>query len=110
MAQEVRLGGLGPSDRELEIGGLDCSPCRVAPDQRVGRIGLREDPVVEGQRGLGLGMVGLGEARAPGKPWVGEDGQNPRDGIAGVPVVGLGNGALAASGGGRLSFPAEGGA
>ena len=39
-AQEVRLGGLRPSERELEIGGLDGGLGRVAPDQGVGRIGL----------------------------------------------------------------------
>ncbi len=66
-AQEVRLGGLGPSECDLEIGGLDGGPGRVAPDQGVGRIGLREDTVVEGQCGLGLGTMGLGEARAAGK-------------------------------------------
>ena len=72
-AQEVRLGGLWPSKRELEIGGLDGGPGRVVLDQRVGRISLREDPVVEGERGLGLGTMGLGEARASGKLRVGED-------------------------------------
>ena len=106
--QEVRLGGLRPSQAELEIGGLDGGPGRVAPDQGVGRIGLREDPVVEGQCGLGLGTMGLAEARAAGKPRVGEDGQYPCDRVAGIPVVGLGNAALAAGVGGRLGLPAEG--